>query len=545
MGDKTLQSEIYQNCYVISAGFDIDDLLSVLKEKYVYDLQQVTQLKLIYFDTFDWRLYQQDRTLVLRQQGQIQKLELEKLSNASVLAAAPLTRPFDKISSSDLVPSALRTTISPIIEMRALLPVLSIMADSQRLLLRDKHDKVVVRLSIEQKCQAWTDTKRKRTLAGRIVLEPVRGYQSEQQQVDSILNHIKGLVACKMSLLDVALQACGRQANDYSSKVKIKLKPESQSVQAVKNILQHLLLTMERNETGMLASLDTEFLHDYRVSVRRMRSLLSQMKGVLPKAEFELLKTELAWLGAITTPARDLDVYLLEFETLQNSLPTEMHDSLLPFRDFLLQQQEQAYAELSEGLNSDRYERFKQALQGFLNGKLETIADLAPNAKKDIHGQADERIWRSYSRVMKQAGHLKSDSAAEKFHELRKSCKKLRYLLEFFNDLYPGKEIAVLISQLKIMQDKLGEFQDMDVQSHALRDFARQMAEQGLSNADTFMAMGVLADSMEQRKTRLQHEFIDCYKIFSKQKHQKLFRKLFKPHVNPKQEAVHESAGKL
>lgn len=545
MSEKIPQSEIQQNCYIMSDCFDIDLLLSKLGGTYNIELGPINKQNLVYYDTFDWRLYRQDKGLVIRQQGQKQKLELESLSTGSLLAVAPPVNSLDAITGDDLAPSALRESILPIIDIRALLPVITIALDSQKLVLRDKHDKIVVRLTIERNGNTWIGRQQKQPLSARIKLIPIKGYQRQLGKVNTLLLHTKGLTACQISLLDAALQASGRQASDYSSKLKIKLKPDSQSAQAVKDILQYLLIAMEKNESGMLAGLDTEFLHDYRVAIRRMRSLISQMKGVLPETEYKFLKTELAWLGTLTTPARDLDVYLLEFGSLQDRLPVELHDALLPFREFVLQQQLQAYRDLSEGIATRRYKIFKQAMHKLFESKIDPTAGVAPNANKAIHAEADTRIWRCYRRVMKEAQQLTPDSPAEEFHELRKSCKKLRYLLEFFQGLYPGKDISQLISQLKILQDNLGEFQDMDVQSHTLRDFARQMAEQGVNNAETFMAMGVLADGMEQRKRQLQHDFIACYKIFSKEKYRRLFKALFKPQRSTEQVTVHESVSEL
>ena len=86
---------------------------------------------------------------------------------------------------------------------------------------------------------------------------------------------------------------------------------------------------MQRNEPGVRADIDSEFLHDYRVAVRRTRSALSQIKDVLPEDKVEHFKTEFGWLGQMTGPTRDLDVYLLQFEHLRNQLPEYMRDRLI------------------------------------------------------------------------------------------------------------------------------------------------------------------------------------------------------------------------
>ncbi len=536
------QTEAQQKCYILSGNFVLDDLLPMFERKFSCSLEPAEKFRVVYYDTFDWRLYRKDEALVLYQYGQKQKLSLEDLSTARVKEIAPLPRAVAKPLYLDSLPSAMRESIASTVAMRALLPVVKIDDEEQKLLLRDKHDKIVVRLSIEKNSTVSVEHGRKKDFPERMIVSLVKGYQAEFKYVRNILDKISTLTPCKLNLLDMALAGIGRHAGDYSSKVKIKFNPNIQSVQAVKSILQHLLSAMEMNEPGMIARLDTEFLHDYRIAVRRSRSILSQMKGVFPEDGLAFFRKEFAWLGAITTPARDLDVYLLEFEKLQNRLAPEMRDALLPFKDFLREQQEYAYKELVEAVTSERYKKLKQELNEFFKHNNEAEKN-APDAKKDIHQQADERIWRSYKRVKKEADRLTPDSPAQDFHDLRKSCKKLRYLLEFFQFFYPEKKIGQLIKQLKILQDNLGEFQDMDVQNIALKNFAKMMEEKGIKNADTYMAMGVLADGMEQRKKELQHAFIDCYKKFSAKKYQQLFKKLFKPDMKPEQELPHESIG--
>ncbi|VAX13667.1 Adenylate cyclase [hydrothermal vent metagenome] len=542
MSNLNLQTAEQQNCYIISDGLIVDELLALLKQKFVCSLEPDEKFRIAYYDTFDWRLYQNDETLALYQYGQKQKLALGKFSDGQVKAVVPLSISTKIPSKLDAIPPALRDLIVSNIAMRALLPVVKIEGDTQKLLLRNKHDKIVARLSLEKNSTVSAEHGRKKSFPERLIVNPVKGYQEELKRVRAILNKIPSLTHCKLNLLDMALAEIGRHTGDYSSKIKIKFNSDIQSVQAVKSILKHLLSAMDMNEPGMLARLDSEFLHDYRIAVRRTRSILSQMKNVFPKDRFEYFKKEFAWLGAVTTPARDLDVYLLEFEKLQNRFVADMRDALLPFRDFLQEQQDYAYKELIAAITSARYKKLKQELNKFFKDDEELVN--APDAKKDIYLHADERIWRSYKRVKKEADRLMPDSPTQDFHELRKSCKKLRYLLEFFQCFYPENKMRKLIKQLKILQDNLGEFQDMDVQHIALRNFAKMMAEQqGVNNADTYMAMGVLADGMVQRKIELQYAFVDCYKKFSRERYQKLFSQLFKPKMKPEQEALHESIG--
>ena len=43
-----------------------------------------------------------------------------------------------------------------------------------------------------------------------------------------------------------------------------------------------------------------------------------------------------------------------------------------------------------------------------------------------------------YKKVLKAGRAVTADGPAEEMHELRKDCKKLRYLIEFVRSLYPA-----------------------------------------------------------------------------------------------------------
>ena len=73
-------------------------------------------------------------------------------------------------------------------------------------------------------------------------------------------------------------------------------------------------------------------------------------------------------------------------------------------------------------------------------------ADVLPGepaalADRPVEEVASQRIWRMYKKVLKAGRAVTADGPAEEMHELRKDCKKLRYLIEFFRSLYPGKEL--------------------------------------------------------------------------------------------------------
>ena len=86
---------------------------------------------------------------------------------------------------------------------------------------------------------------------------------------------------------------------------------------------------------GLKRDIDTEFLHDFRVSVRRTRSCLGHIKRVFPPGEVEEFRKEFAWLGSLTGPTRDMDVYLLKMSDYRLTLPEPVQRDLRPLEEFL------------------------------------------------------------------------------------------------------------------------------------------------------------------------------------------------------------------
>ena len=96
------------------------------------------------------------------------------------------------------------------------------------------------------------------------------------------------------------MNLAGCVPGDYSSKLNLSLNHEASGREATCEILKCLQDVMHQNEAGIRADWDTEFLHDFRVAIRRTRSALSQIKGVLPEDAVAHFKDEFRQLGRST-----------------------------------------------------------------------------------------------------------------------------------------------------------------------------------------------------------------------------------------------------
>jgi CHAD domain-containing protein len=140
---------------------------------------------------------------------------------------------------------------------------------------------------------------------------------------------------------------------------------------------------------------------------------------------------------------------------------------------------------------------------------------------------ACERIWRLYQRAVSEGRAIGPDTPAEALHELRKSCKKLRYLMEFFQSLFPARRIRSPIGALKTLQENLGNFQDYAVQIATLKRFGHQMAAEGNAPPDTLLAMGMLIEELERRQQAARAEFTDRFGKFDSHGNHAHYRRLF------------------
>ena len=346
-----------------------------------------------------------------------------------------------------------------------------------------------------------------------------------------------------------------------SSECDLRLDPEMPAVEAIKAIHRNLLKTIRAHEEGTLLDLDSEFLHDFRVSVRRTRSALTQIKQIYPEEVVSHFRREFSWLGTVTGPTRDFDVFLLKMNEYRAELPEAMQPDLDPLVAYLHTRQQFERQQMVQVLASERYRQLIRDWSGFLDETdiLESELSLSrrsqlsaeerywceystklmrsryssarydlTNTRRPIIDVVSERIWRVYRRIYKQGIKITHDSSADALHRMRIECKKLRYLLEFFHSLYKRSDINPLIKALKRLQDNLGDFNDYEVQQYTLKDIARQMQEGNPAPASTFLAIERLIEKLEQGQSSERKYFHKCFSRFSKRDNRKRFRRLFK-----------------
>ena len=512
--------------FLIPGQLGIKGLQSRLKEHLRFETEPAHTLRRVYYDSFDWRLHAHGSVLQEDRQGGSNGATLvwRQLKSGNSQLQLPVNEAPRFVW--DLPCGHFRDRLQPLLEMRELIPLIRTDSRIRTLRVLNKEDKTVLRLVIEKNTVHDPEGKTRYALDSRVVVVPVKGYRKALKHVVKALEAL-GLGPVQDDLMLTALARVGRSPGTYTSKLDLHLDPAMRADTATRQILHRLLDIMLANEVGTRVGSDSEFLHDFRVAIRRTRSALTQIKGVLPARTLNRFKAEFAWLGQLTTPSRDLDVYLLNFDEYRASLPESAQNDLAPLWEFLRRHQQQEHAKLVKGLDSARYRRLTQDWRAFLESPLPKRSTL-PNATRPVYEVACKRIWRVYRRALAEGQAITPQSPAEALHELRKTCKKLRYLIEFFQSLYPAADIKRLIKVLKILQDNLGTFQDLQVQRETLRHFSHQMTAEAEVPPETLMAMGMLVEHLEHRQHQAREAFADRFAEFAVPENRKQFRELFR-----------------
>ena len=231
--------------------------------------------------------------------------------------------------------------------------------------------------------------------------------------------------------------------------------------------------------------------------MRRTRSVLKLLGDVLPDGLAERMGAEFRWLGDVTSPTRDLDVYLLGIDDMAQLVARP--GGLDAFGVHVRKRRAVEHRTLVRALRS-RHGSSTSVPRG---GPSLAAVMSAPSRHRETAAQlAQERLHRIFRKATKRAKAITRDSPSEQVHALRKTCKEMRYLLEVFKPLCNPKAYKDVISDFKELQGVLGDFQDGEVQAAALREFAQEMMSDTSVDAETLLAMGELSARFDVRQRR-------------------------------------------
>ena len=223
------------------------------------------------------------------------------------------------------------------------------------------------------------------------------------------------------------------------------------SGEALRALFLSIFKEIKRLKSDYLQDHDEEILHNLRVNLRKVRSLLKIFNGVFDEKVTLFFGENFKILANSTNKKRDLDIFLgflseqkhaneliyfvqkalnLEYENVKSYLSDEENYAFLKEWEIFLNEGEFYKSKL-----------FDVSLSRLGSFKLRTLLVLAQKRLKS----------------------LDQDCPNESFHKIRIELKKVRYTYEFLSEIFYFDGLKKYEERLKDMQEIFGALQDYDV----------------------------------------------------------------------------------
>ena len=218
------------------------------------------------------------------------------------------------------------------------------------------------------------------------------------------------------------------------------------------------------NYATALDGREPEGVHQVRVALRRTRSALAVFRDILPDERRRHLDGEVKWLAGELGDARDWDVFRHDLIEPLSRKPDE-RVFMAPLLDAATAAQEAGRERARVALRSPRTTRLLLTLGGWLESRgwrREAPVDGGDLLEKPIEALADRLLNKTHRKVLRTGEGFAGQSDPER-HEVRIKLKRLRYLSEFFVNLFDPRAGRRFVKALSRLQDGLGAFNDVAV----------------------------------------------------------------------------------
>lgn len=504
----------------------LQDLKNWLLEKWTVEEQEPVEIERVFFDTFDWRLFNSGRALEISVHKPGYLLTLRELGTGKILVQTA-SRSIPHLAG-DFVAPGLQALFKEALGARALFAKLSISGTTKELRVVDSQHKTLMRIELRQDRAIVPHSTRFFSLPDTIYLVPLRGFDKIHQTSVHLLTGKGGLRPLAEDPLVSALGRLGIDAANYSNKPVFKLDPNQPAYEALCDILDRYRLIMEQNLPGTCEDIDPEFLHDFLHAARRTQCLLFHYFSAFPSKVIKLIRQDFDWLENVTAPVRSLDIYLGQFDEFLTRVDADHRLALEPLRRFLEAEKREEHRKMRVPLESPRYTRMMNAWKKILQEKTPPNG-MPEDAVRPILEIASKGIYSLYLELIEKGRRIVGTDSPDALLELQIIEKRLGYEMETFRNLYPEEEIGPAMAALRQLQDNLNSFQNLHTQHGSLLNYSKKMQEEHRTMPVWLEAIQLLAADREREERKMQEEFSARYQNLAKKSMRKRFQKLFSP----------------
>jgi len=474
-----------------------------------------------FYDTFEWQAFEK-KLVIVKKKGRV---IVEDLNTGQETASLRFSSNRSSFFSASLPSSRLKEQLMSCSSIRAFSRLCSVNAIIHTYRILDRSEKTIGILTSET--LSLSGRNRPGPFMHFFSLSPLRGYEREMEQAGKRLFSRDQFFTPVdyRALFLIIMNAAGRSVHDYSSKLLLTLDKDAPVHESARQLLRFTYSVMRRNEEGITKDIDSEFLHDYRVAIRRTRSILKQLKGVFDPVQTARYLNAFRELGQRTSELRDRDVYLLRQPSYCDYLPGFLQLSLRQFFSDISASRKSLHNKFRHYLASGGYRLFLEEWEAFLNQQSHPDLLQTPGAELSTLTVALGTIKKAWRKVIRNGRLISRETTDAELHALRIDCKKLRYLLEFFSSVFSHKTITPVIRQLKELQDNLGDFVDFSVQLRFLQEHL-ESALPGKENILAAAATGGLIATLHHKKEDARREFHRIFAAFDNEDTERLFADL-------------------
>lgn len=460
---------------------------SVLAEAEV-ELQPPAPLDRTRFDTLDGRLFAAGLRAELRTTDAGAQ-ELVVLAPTGAPAHLPLPGVLDPsrpLPVGQLPAGPLRTRLQDVAAGRAVVPQVRCVTQRSSGIAVDAHGAPTVTVHVDEAVSLLArPTAPPPTATGlpllavEVVTLPGRDTVAEELRVavaGALGRDGRPATAHDGDVLELVAARVGVDLAGWQGAVVPRLERRGDAIDGVRSVLRSFADELDRTWEPTADHLDDEALHAFRIAVRQSRSLLAQSRRILAKDVRRAQQDAFRWLGIITSPARDLDVYVAGWDRLVHPLSHADAQALEPVLAHLAGQRAIAHGEVAQALRSRTAREMRAGWRAWLDLPDHEVAG-GRDAGRRLGAVMAERILDAHHRLLDDGRRIDAASPATQLHALRKDGKRLRYLLEGFGDLGGRKRAKRVTGQLKDLQDNLGAHQDAEVQADRLRRTLEELDE--------------------------------------------------------------------
>ena len=263
-----------------------------------------------------------------------------------------------------------------------------------------------------------------------------------------------------------------------------------------------LMNCVRQNEQGIIDDIDTEYLHQYRVHLRKIRSLINLFKKCFSPDVYLDLKSRLSSVASRTNALRDLDVFILK----QHVKTGRQRPRQKVLYSKLAKKRNNAYLDLKQWLLSARYKKEMKELQSLLSKEPDYYNRFS---KHSIGVVLQKLMLKKYEKIREKGMLFHKLESDESIHQLRIDGKKMRYLMEFYFEISPQRKSVVLLKRLKRLQNILGDYNDSSVQQEMLKSYQTMFEKSGHFKKQSSVMMSQLQTQHQDARKRIETSLDD------------------------------------